>query len=461
MEAYSKTSRNRIQLAEYRTDTNIPSYPTKVDFPTSNVRTINCDSTMSGSKNPQWRDQVKAHVSATTPFQGNETKVLSSTPSSATVEWMTNGSSGPITGGNYFYYRKTVRKSTMLDTSGYYDAWIVPPAGNSAYANADNQAIARLYDTLQSFEGTNGIGEDLGELGQTVKLLTNPLGSLRKGILSVVDNFEGSLKRKRGAELVKGLADAALEYKFGVVPLCNQIANVTVALQNREVLANYYPFHCSGKSDSFEQGPAISQDYLFDTTGRRTFTSEVIYRGQWSAEAGADQRAVSDILGLRFKDILPTVWNLLPYSWMADYVSNVGTIVQSVSVPWGNVAWCCKTVRNTVLGILSQRETYSRFATTYAASNPWNKSLSPGSFSWQGKYTSRSIVYNIPRPEFRLNPVQSASHMFNLGALLTQKLVTHSGLLSAAVKREPRIHDQFQAELYRRRERIPYPFHSQ
>lgn len=459
MEAYSKTTRNRPTLFRKIVDTNIPSYPTKVDFPSEDRWVFNCDSTMSGSKNPQWRDQVKAHVSATTPFQGSEMK-LSSTPSQATVEWMTNGSSGPITGGNYWAYRKTVRTSSMLETNGTYDSWLVPPAGNSAFANADNQAIARLYDALQGFEGTNGIGEDLGELGQTVKLLTNPLGSLRKGILAVVDNFEGSLKRKRGAQLVKGLADAALEYKFGVVPLCNQIAGVTVALQNRAILANYYPFHCSGKSDSFEQGPEVSQDYLFKTSGRRTFTSEVVYRGQWSAQAGADQRAVSDILGLRFKDVLPTVWNLLPYSWMADYVSNIGTIVQSVSVPWGGVAWCCKTVRNTVIGFLSQRATYSDFATTYAASNPWYKTLSPGSLEFQGKYTSRSIVYNIPRPEFRLNPVQSASHMFNLGALLTQKLVTHSGLLSAAVKREPRLNDQFQAEVGRRRERIPYPsFH--
>jgi hypothetical protein len=50
-------------------------------------------------------------------------------------------------------------------------------------------------------------------------------------------------------------------------------------------------------------------------------------------------------LGLDLSNFLPTVWELVPYSFVADYFSNIGDVVSGWSQGGRNVRWCMRTVR--------------------------------------------------------------------------------------------------------------------
>jgi hypothetical protein len=344
---------------------------------------------------------------------------------------------------------------------------IVLPSSNPLSPSADNQAIAKLYDALQAFEGTQGTGEDLGELGQTLKLLTSPFKGLRTAVLSMDGLFNRALRKRTSAAVAKGLADATLEYKFGVLPFVNSISGVVSGLEGRDYLFNYYPFQCSGRSDSGTyqdvKNVGLGSGFYFNTSMRTTTLDTVRYKGVWSAQAGVDRRAVSDVLGLRWQDIIPTMWNLLPYSWMFDYVTNIGVIAQSLSVPWGGVRWCNRTVRREVTWTLSASPSNFGLGPFYDAYGQYIRSSqsAPGFLVIQGKKVSRQNQTTIPIPQFAFsNANHSVGHIINLAALLASKTIGLSGLLRSARTRFPDLPRDLSLEYRRRGEKIPYPFHN-
>lgn len=456
MEAYTKTTVRRPRISLSFDSTNYTGPSSEVHNYSTYGTTVVCDRVLNGYRNPNWKAQLAQKVQAGTPFSASSYDIVASTPIYFDCEWYTIA---PYTWNSH---RHWVYGGSQLWDSGVTGISPSGVPGTHAYqTTANNRAIAKLYEALTSFEGTQGTGEDLGELGQTLSLLRSPMKGLISAVNQTIDSFGHALAKSNKARIAKGLCDAALEYKFGMLPLVNSITGVVSGLQNRDYLYNYYPFSVSSSANGATD---VTKNcaHCWQVRKLTQTSTSVRYKGEWKATAGVDRRSVNDILGLRFRDIVPNIWNLFPYSWMADYVFNVGTIISGLSVPWGGVSWCVKTVRTV------SRETYmtypdwQTFKSAYA-NQPTAKfvkqTLIPGTLQIEGKRVDRTLQTDMPIPTLEFDPRGSLGHIFNLSALLGSKLLSHSGLLANAVKQFPDLPSTLNDEFGRRRERIPYPFH--
>jgi hypothetical protein len=297
-------------------------------------------SSADGFKNPKWRHQVKTGQNATTRFSGIRYRIprpfysvgYSATYQQAGIDY----TESPVSSGYAF-----------LDTPSPQD----PPS--DVVTNTTNRCIRKFLDEWRSAQSSIEAGQDFGEIKATLESLHHPFKSLRDGIttyISKLRKFKGKYKgRYRKTNLDKALADTYLELHFGVGPLGDDIASVIndAARQRpkQKVIKSTAVGHFSGSNVSVAfQTPGYVLTPL--TQNKKSSSSySVRYIGAISTGAVNNQISVDQSLRLLPRDWAPTAWDLLPWSWMADYFVNIGDIINSLSVRYSDLVWGCITER--------------------------------------------------------------------------------------------------------------------
>jgi hypothetical protein len=233
---------------------------------------------------------------------------------------------------------------------------------------------------------------------------------------------------KRSApSLAKALADTYLEFHFGVQPLVDDVAQVIADADRFRFVE--YPVSASahekfqGASSTFTpfiglwaSTPSASQGIVSNGT------YSVRYKGAVKSGCSASGR-LGHVQALRLlpKDWLPTAWDLLPYSWIADYFANIGDILQALSFCFQDLTWGCKTIRTETVTKVSDFSLKSPFVPdpsiyVVVSDDRWAYG---GSSTFSVKTFSRSALVSsdlIPRFHFRI-PTGKYPYL-NLAALL-------------------------------------------
>lgn len=407
--------------------------------------------TFTGRKNPKYRAQIRAVVDATTPADGSKKTVIWKPYRFRYTGWTNRlgaARSVSVLPNFWQYYREGDCAGFPFGLTSFIDD--SDPGGSTQ--SADNLAIERLNDQLQSFTQSVQTGEDIGEARQTINALRSPLPGIRRVITSGLERHIDALKSP-SKHLPKALADAYLETVFGWNPLAASVAGVIVGMQNREEFAIYKPFSAYGgaldtssKINTTSSGVA---GISISATGWRRAKTTVNYKGIWSSSVTVPRREVQDVLGLRGHNILPTVWNLIPYSFLIDYVTNIGSIVSSLSTPWDDVRWCCKTVRREYVCSLTLTPSMNIGPNGLIES----QSLSPGSLLTSSTSFSRrsQVLQPIPRPEFTGLRDMSGKRWTNVAALILSRLPIVNLLTKKAVAKDPGLPQSFIREMAYRR----------
>lgn len=93
---------------------------------------------------------------------------------------------------------------------------------------------------------------------------------------------------------------------------------------------------------------------------RRTKRVHVRYTGAINISAGVNTQAeVMDRFGLNLKQFIPTAWELLPWSFLADYFSNIGNVLAYDNSIYQKLNWLCK-------GTMYEEETLRRHDPDFA-----------------------------------------------------------------------------------------------
>ena len=221
--------------------------------------------------------------------------------------------SGSTTNGGY---RKAVEGYLPINTDR---SW----SHEGMIADAKLKALAKIDSTPYGF------AEDLAELKKSIRYFRD----LSLNIKDASENFkrlkrrlfdkDGSFNSKKSVEQ---LDDIYLQYRFAISPTIRSIMDLMEAM-NEEKTQRYYR----------EQYPTRRTARGFSKTEWARSNSQTISVYDITSEVEGEQHVHAGILydiknpvgsfrwkyGLRNRDILPTMWEILPLSFMVDRVYNI------------------------------------------------------------------------------------------------------------------------------------------
>jgi len=369
------------------------------------------DSLRTGTSGPNWRYLIRAGLDATTELEG--------------VRFIR----GRMIPGFYAYYQESNGLSSIVagdfpqNITSFND---IIPSGNTspiADAQASSRFLASYIRVTNSFRGANF----LAEVRETYELLRHPVESFYKRTWS----FAGKVRRLRKVYKLdpikyrKSLSNAWLAYQFGVKPLVSDINDATKLLNE---------LHSSTRHDSRTvTGSGEHRDWIEENGGQGSlkYRGEPGYLGYYAQtriDSTVRYKAViivrpstSSLLkecGLNEYDILPAVWEAIPWSFLVDYFANVGEMLDAARLANLNAGHIVKTVRNSKLKIV----TATNNGPTIPDPNVTYSTLSGGVCRHRGVYVHRTPS-GVPYPGLHFQiPGLGSVKWLNIAALTTQIL---------------------------------------
>jgi hypothetical protein len=320
------TIKNDNQSATLRGNTLVTQDGTTIlDVDSTAVRTW-IDSRI-GTEKPEWRSIIRQGGNATTSYSCGFQRL---TPVQLSATATINDKNGPV----------FTKNRTLSGTPSFWRDYADFPAGlslTSADSTARLKFLQHYRQRRTQFQG----GVFLGELAKTVKMLSSPAKSLRGAIDQYVTTAK---KRSRGMKKPhRVIAETWLEYAYGWKPLIHDI-------EDAARIATAHPFDVfekvSGRGRSTIE--RVLTPNLFTSSWLRVLWSlvnegyvDVKYKG--AIRATNSPPPFPEQLGLSWSNVLPTAWELIPYSFLVDYFTNIGKVIDGASSGIVRLAWGCRT----------------------------------------------------------------------------------------------------------------------
>jgi hypothetical protein len=291
-----------------------------------------------------------------------------------------------------------------------------------AYNRGLIQYLKKCGEVNRAFSG----GVFLGEPRETLRMIRNPAQGLRNILNSYMDSV-GRSKKRSPKNWKKNLSGQYLEYVFGIVPLVNDINEGMKAFRRLTEEPAKVPVTGVGV---MEYGPVPSRTETLMTTvpysvyppvmiASRVATekSVVRFRGMvWrrSRAATVDKAA---LFGFSPEQFIPTVWELLPWSFLIDYFTNIGDVLEAGVVNQGDIAWT--NVSSTVIRTQKYTESVAP-ASTHAGWSSASVGGSPSFAHLERRTVTRSTPTSIGIPTLTLELPGRPAQFANMLALFTQ-----------------------------------------
>lgn len=304
---------------------------------------------------------------------------------------------------------------------------------SSVVTTADNMALIRVRAAVKAQQQHMSGFTFLGELRETIQGLRHPLDAFAKGLneyTTLLNKRKRGVREKTPARRRRALLDIAsgtwLEASFGLMPLLSDAKDIA------ETLARYqYDSRHSVVRGYGEQETATFSEADVNIIGslgahRKVSTRTkaiVVYRcGVKAADDlppfGTYSR-LAELAGFNLQDFVPSVYNVIPYSWLLDYFSNVGSVVEANLTSTANVSWINRSIivqTNRVSRYVAQKDptsvTQSLTKLSIGSDGLVHKSL---------KSFNRDAPTTIPFASFESFLPGKASQYVNMLAVLAQR----------------------------------------
>lgn len=399
--------------SEYRTE-HAYFIPTRVKFFRSTRKLTRLTT---GNILPGYRALIKAHANATTALSGT----YQSSESTPVVMWVVMRTTPGDPGHPRMYTNRVV---------GYFVDYSQPyPSGSfGSSAAADALAYMRFNKKVQSVQRAIEGGVLLGELKETLHMLKSPAKSLfnKMGEYVALAKKRSKGTRKKSS-LKKVIGETWLEQSFGWKPFINDIQDAYEAYQRIGQAEKFVKISAGGyarKKATDNAGISDPQSEGITQIGYRT--TGVIYeethsrvKGEVYVRAVTNTQAVLQQLGLTVQQFIPTVWELLPWSFLVDYFTNIGDILSYDNRVYSDLAWWCNGRKTDLV-----TEAQVWIDPSYTKTLTGNQFVACGGTTGRTKLITRTISRGVDttilryRPSLQFTADLSDNQLLNISALL-------------------------------------------
>lgn len=298
----------------------------------------------------------------------------------------------------------------------------IPLPNTSVSTQADDQARSKLLGNYINARNNWRGGNFLAEVGETINMLRHPVHSLFGNTTHFVNKVGGLRLLKNPRDYAKHLGNLWLAYSFGWKPLFEDIkdANKAISALQQSPRHDTIKINGSGRFEGITSSGIVvlgnfpGMDTTLSTYRFNRTSSEVKYYGAVTARPPT-LSTIAESFGVDPYDVIPAIWEAIPWSFFVDYFLNVQEVLDSMRYANSGLAWLMKGVRNTV---------------TVKATTPWissgmvaGTSYSPGISAEELKavYVNRQPINDLPYPRVHFKvPGLGSLKWLNTAALISQ-----------------------------------------
>lgn len=299
---------------------------------------------------------------------------------------------------------------------------LIPTTPSVASSALSSRASEVMRRKLRSQTGQMNALVPLAELKEMRGLVKN-MAALTSNLLQDLIH----IRKTRGKSALAYASNAWLTFNFGVSPTIGSINEVSDSIEKylnredaswREIAFAYEDW----VSSTTNQGTGAMNHFLV-STGSFKWKRSVKLVGGWEyLLKSSNNYGISDHLGLTLGNLVPTAWELVPYSWALDYFTTMGSYLEDTfSADFGTSKYLVECRRLTCEGTF----VYKFKNMGVSTSSLLSEEFSPGSYKYFG--FQRVPLANLPRSQLRLRTVDEVgrhalSKVLNLASILGAKL---------------------------------------
>lgn len=298
-----------------------------------------------------------------------------------------------------------------------YGWWSVPTRS----AETQNRAFERFWKKASAY--SMDLPTFIGEGRESAMMLEHRGRQLAGSLDDFVKGADRIWKRAifNQGGTIKDIVDLYLEYVFGWKPLFSDINAAVEALMSRK------KFDSIGAFDRETVADVRSKSLLVSGMGVNYGCLPHLISTVYTTQVSCFASLIDDFLAnnsenwnLQYGAMLTTGWELIPYSFLADYVTNVGSVIEACATPSLPIYQGCYGVKD------------EKIVTCYVnkaepggcGGNPYAFNLS-GYASGEHSETSFNRIPSVPPypyPRVKRFDEVTAGQLVNTAALLVSKL---------------------------------------
>jgi hypothetical protein len=324
----------------------------------------------------------------------------------------------PSGGGDYYNLKLSGDLAYIQALRGRPD-W-VPISSAIAYNRGLIQYLKKVGQVNQAFSGQIF----LGELRETLRMIKSPAQGIRNILGSYFDDLKRQ-KKRRPKQWKKNLSGSWLEYAFGIVPLVSDIQDACKAWNRLVEEPRFVLVTSAGVEERNVPSRTLVQgmsSYLgayaprIDHTLVSTDRAVVRFKGYVKRESRATLAGKAQLFGFDPIQFVPTVWELIPWSFLIDYFTNIGDIIETGCVNRSSIAWT--NVSTVVFQIMDHNIQVSPAA--YQMGSDRSVGGTPSTAKYTRRYVERSTPSELGLPSLTLELPGRPTQWANMTALFAQ-----------------------------------------